>query len=134
MSAFLVSEKHISILVGAWLALPSVFRPPLPVAWEDNDGSGLTGVGRCLLRENMASLAAHYHDKIDEQALADYYFDSHAADRLSIVEKIKAVHCYRYQASEHEGWEKSDARHFCEDLESALVHELPGYRDAAWGY
>lgn len=130
MSAFLVSKKHIDALVFARQLHPH-YRASGPALSDDD-------LGRMLWRENMASLNARYRDAIDEATLAEYRFEIVGADiyrgrRLEIVDFIKAVHCYQYQACEHDGWERSEAARYCEGLLSMLTHRLPGYDDSPWG-
>src|SRR5690606_9781965 len=40
--------------------------------------------------------------------------------------------CYEYQASNHPGWENSDAQRFCSMLRRFFTRKLPGYDDAMW--
>ena len=85
-------------------------------------------VGFCAV---TAIALARAEERAEREA---YRFAPSEVIGLSVIEKIKAVHCYMYQASEHDAWEKSDARAFCKRLETALIHELPGYDAAPWGY
>ena len=58
---------------------------------------------------------------------------SYSRTRLpSPVEGLSITACFEYQSCEHEGWESSEARAFCEALRSACIYALPGYADAAW--
>ena len=92
-------------------------------------------LGRMLWRENMLSLGARYGDAVDEEALASYHFGlTSALLSASPAALIKNLHCYAYQACEHDGWETSDAKKLCDRLESWLVHRLPGYDKAPWGF
>lgn len=126
MSAFLVSDLHIDILVharhfsarggGCYLLLQSEL--------SDND------LGKMLTIENHKSLDARYGDNVPEVV----FVSKRIQFEPTIPEMIKAIHCYEYQSSEHEGWEKSDARRYCRDLERQLVRKLPGYEDAPWGW
>lgn len=129
MSAFLVSKRHIDVLVAGRYLDP---HGPNPATNADD-------LGRMLWRENMASIAARYpQDAIDEVLLATYMFDPGVKAlilmrRIPVVHVIKAIHCYEYQACEHDGWERSDARHYCERLMQICTHALPGYDSAPWG-
>lgn len=128
MSAFLVSRATIDALVWArTLCNRGNMSSVMPDASDREFGA-------MLLRENMRSLAARYNDPVDNGAILAYrpaYSDK--IRTLPIVALIKLVHCYRCQACEHEGWQTSEACAAAEALESALVHSLPGYDEAAWG-
>lgn len=124
MSAFQVSNKHIDAMVAARQLLKAGHFAVAPNLSDDE-------FGRLLIRENMASLAARYRDPIDEAEIAAY---TYTPCRLPmVVALIKAVHCYQYQACEHEGWEKSDAAGYCREMLDGLSRQLPGYNDAPWG-
>jgi hypothetical protein len=130
MSAWLVSKKHIDALVYA-RGLNDMRGGRI----DDIDNNEL---GRMLWRENMASMLARYGDAIDEKVLADYHYDPVSAGVLigrefGPVYFIKAIHCYRYQSCEHDGWESSRSADYCKRLEQMLVHRLPGYDAAPWG-
>lgn len=117
-------------------------------------------VGAMLIAENVRSVQHRYPDAgmdsipgpVDngyatDALLGQYRYRAHAAAgspgawgsmvgprRLTAVEALKAIDGYEYQACEHDGWEASEAKAFCEALRRALIGALPGY-DAAdtWG-
>jgi hypothetical protein len=127
MSAFLVSNATINALVWARSLCNRGMSSIMPSAGDREFGA-------MLLRENMRSLEERYGDAIDNAAIKAYRPTLDAKIMaLPCVALIKLVHCYRYQACEHEGWEASDACKATGALESALVHMLPGYDEAAWG-
>ena len=126
MSAFQVSDRHISALVAARTHKGAQPHGPTLPDMSDAD------LGRMLLRENLRSLAECYGDPIDPKVLATYTFDP-SAGRLPTAALIKAAHCYMYQACEHRRWERSKAKKYCEALILALSHGVQGYEDAAWG-
>lgn len=130
MSAFQVSNAHINALVRA-RAVASKGNNWMRLESEMTD----TDLGRMLLRENMASVACRYAHKgftVDEFELSAYRA-SRPAREFSVVELLKALDCYEYQACEHNGWKGSRAATFCADLRTALIKCLPGYDDAPWG-
>jgi hypothetical protein len=162
MSAFQVSDAHISVLVFARYTIRPITCSLLFDRLSDAQ------LGQLLIRENVASVEHRYpgerrkspgcacergstcdvvHDparcpceqcttaeaKAAEEFLAAFR-PVRPARRLSVVEQIKAVHCYVYQSCEHEGWEASDGAHYCSALLDALVHALPGYGEAPWGF
>ena len=135
MSAFQVSKKHIDVLVAA--------RALNRFGMRSDERPSDDETGAMLLRENMRSLAARYPndtplDEMSEAAISTYRFDRGmlaqvTMRQISVVEIIKAIHCYEYQACEHDGWAGSDARRYCAELMQICTHALPGYAEAAWG-
>ena len=127
MSAFLVDRACISAIVMVAQRAVRDGGESFNVTPDD--------LGRMLWRENMLSLGSRYGDAVDEEALAGYRFGlTSALLSASPAALIKNLHCYSYQACEHDGWEMSDAHKLCERLESWLVGKLPGYREAPWGF
>jgi hypothetical protein len=53
-------------------------------------------------------------------------------DRLTVVEALKAISCYEYQACEHDDWDKSIIRDFCDTCRLHLIRELAGYEEVSW--
>jgi hypothetical protein len=45
---------------------------------------------------------------------------------------LNALHAYTYQSCEHNGWETSQAKAFCDALRDRLISTLPGYNDGPW--
>jgi hypothetical protein len=98
-------------------------------------------VGQMLLDENVASVQHRYPTvdlttlpgKVDCEWLVPY---KHVlAGRLpTLVEALKLLDCYEYQSCEHLGWDTSQANLFCRGLRSVLIHALPGYDEAPWGW
>lgn len=87
-------------------------------------------LGAMLLQANVDSVNARYREKTEMTFEAcPHAFHTH----LSVVEIIKALHCYRYQSCEHEGWEGSDAYNLVASLLEHATHSLPGYSEATWG-
>lgn len=146
MSAYVVSLPHINALVEA------AQRPGKdhfgPVSWywgnpsrsrkaEWNEGDS---IGKMLLAENIKSVAYRYREPETSNELpgpiplptVEGYTFEHPRISLGQVAILKALDGYEYQSCEHPGWEKSEARAFCEALRSRMIHELPGYDDAEW--
>jgi len=125
MSAWLVSHAHISALVSARHWATGFPGPSGLPAVSD------TILGRLLLRENYLSLAARYGDPVDNVEIDAFrYADPRPHSPLEI---LKAIDCYEYQACEHDGWQASVARRYCEWLRCLAVSRLPGYEALPWG-
>jgi hypothetical protein len=123
VSAWLVSKKHIDVLVHA-RSIPTFWNVP-----ENEIDS--TQLGQMLWRENMYSLEARYSDKIDEELIQSYSYTE--PQHLPIITIIKSFSCYEYQSCEHESWKMSPSYVYCHDMKLALITCLPGYEEAPWG-
>jgi hypothetical protein len=109
MSAFLVSQKHINLLVNADR---EASRSPV-------DEEECNRRGAVLWAENWRSLEALYGDRAEERWARETYVYSPLWPRhWKPVEVLKAIDCYEYQS--------------CEHLE-CMISELPGYDAAPWG-
>ena len=100
-------------------------------------------VGRFLVAENLRSIRHRYPDTAQRPEAtpgpADPYWKNDYAYRdpgyrLSVVEALKAIDCYEYQACEHPEWRRSEARRFCDSLRGSVVGALPGYWQANWSW
>ena len=147
MSATLCENADLSFLVSARLFL----RPRLPENMDEADADQAS-----LRLENVRSLQARYPSefagksvaKVTEEwgldPLPEYTLETYRRNvkyfqdqRRPLIEKItqvcKAIHCYEYQAGEHEGWTTSDAAEICRSLRVCWLLKLPGYDAAAYG-
>jgi hypothetical protein len=152
MSAFTVSNEHIAVLLTAGLAVdhkPLRWEIPAPtdggLPLDPTTGNGVSAgwtpntrtrsltrasvdaVGQMLLDHNTASLNHRYN----ADDLVIYTYTPPRGWRTA-VEVLKAINCYRYQASETSDWTETEAHHFCAALETAVITMLPGYEEAAW--
>ena len=139
MSAFQVSNAHISVLVFAREFVDSRLTP----FYRDSE----TDLGRALVRENVLSCEHRYPSNAQrdhvlttgavEPSAADFaaeaYFYKRPAKTPDVVTMLKAIDCYEYQSCEHPGWKTSHARDYCAEVRRNLIPMLPGYSDAPWG-
>lgn len=104
-------------------------------------------VGEMLLTQNERSYD-HRYDGQDRQIRLGYHYEGRGVyaqmlgrypdgwrwSRVMVapVGVLKAISCYEYQACEDPGWERSEARAFCDALRRRAIHALPGYDAAAW--
>lgn len=97
-----------------------------------------TRIGRMLAAENVLSLAARYPGDYD--AMVGYSAEEYEWKRLpfgdvpTAVQGLCLLNCYEYQSCEHDEWRMSEAYQFCDALRHALIHFLPGYQAAPWGW
>lgn len=132
MSAHMVSSEHINVLVWAAnrYADGSVFyyhRADRSTAYISHHG-GRDEAGEMLLSTNAASLNHVYGDELE----VTYSYQNPASMLWAPVEILKAIRAYAYQACDAPDWDTSDAKAFCDRLQVAVMHYLPGYEDAAW--
>lgn len=145
MSAFLVSEAHITALVDVAANGPSDrsakypgdgwHTPSLRYACESAP-FGIKSldprhepdpIGVWLWSENATSVAYLYHEPAEETYT--YTFER-PSRRLTTVEALKAIDGYVYQSCEHPEWKDSPAKQFVELLRLTLIGNLPGYNEA----
>ena len=147
MSAYMIDRNHVAYLVTAATAPTIGHRNGSPLRWRHNgvchqlgmnDTKRAAQAGQMLWDENHASVCHRYPDDGDNlpgPIGEGYVYRQHtpAVVELDPLQVIKAAHCYRYQACEHDGWEGSEASAFIDSLIDACTHALPGYDDAEWG-
>ena len=147
MSASLCENMDLAFLVTARLFL----RPSLPKEMHEANADQ-----RDLRLENVRSLQHRYPSEFARKSVAevteewgldplpDYTLETYRHNvryfqdqGISVVEKItqvcKAIHCYEYQACEHDGWKTSGAAEFCQSLRVCWLLKLPSYNAAAYG-
>jgi hypothetical protein len=142
-SAWLVSKQHIDLLVAARYAPEGTPEAEEargePIVYQDHNKTD-DQVGQMLWIENMRSLVARYGDKAPEtfefpanfEKMVRYRF-TEPHGKMNPLVILKQVHCYEYQSNEHDGWESSDAKKYCKELEHHLVSSHKEYVDAPWG-
>jgi len=140
MSAWVVSKKHIDLLVSAGLRYGKEYalRWEIPVLPSGCAGSrertleraSASSVGVMLWAENQKSVNHRYNQKDIEPEL--YEFKRYGVE-IDPVVVLKSIRCYVYQSCEHAEWEQSEARAFCDALTLACLPKLPGYDAAPWG-
>jgi hypothetical protein len=153
MSAFMVGKPHIDAICEVALWGPSANGPLYPghATWfKPRFGFGserrlefadLDELGAHLIEENLKSIHARYPDTVDNPEstpgpIARYwehaYTFEYCAVRPNPVQALKLIDCYEYQSCEHEEWETSEVRAFCQRLRRSVIQTLPGYHDAPW--
>lgn len=112
MSAFVVSDKHISALVAHLL----------PVERQE--------MGQKLVNENYRSVNYRYHSNDKPHV---FQFED---VKCTAVELIKLCRCYNYQCCETPDWKETDAYRFVEKVQFACFMKIrdiiPGYEEAEW--
>jgi len=140
MSAFVVDKAHINVMVNAGM----VTRYGR-MTWYHNgerhelNYNNASAVGQMLMDECIKSVSARYADcdvtSLPGRADSEYLIPfQHITDYHlpSPVQILKLISCYEYQSCEHEEWESSEAKVFCEALRHLTIYRLPGYEEAKW--
>jgi len=109
MSAFVPSKVHYDLLVKTMMeGLPDIeFKYRY---WEPL-GDSYDELGELLLRETVRSVRYRYGkdtDMVPGWAYSPYTYTDPGV-RLTAIEFIKAIQCYRYQSCEHPKWKNSTA-------------------------
>lgn len=117
MSAWIVSKKHIDLLVTA-------AQSAKYMRVEDP-----TALGTLLWAENHKSVNARY----SEESVTPPYRFARFPGKVDPIVVLKSIHCYQYQACEHDGWKESEACKLMTELEGEMISALPGYDAAPWG-
>ena len=144
MSAFIVSHEHIDAICAA-----ASTYPDYGLTWQSTEarksllkGESLDPIGQMLWHENMVSVSYRYHEDDPSEMPGPTGL---TADKLlsyryrrpkkipTPVEALKLIHCYAYQSCEHDEWNTSEAKAFCDALEADLIRHVPGYDAAHWG-
>jgi hypothetical protein len=131
MSAWIVSKKHIDLLVSA-CAAQGMIGPT----------ENVDEIGRIFWAENHKSVNYRYGENRPTPA---YKFESSPNKVIHPAVVFKSLSCFCYQSCEHKGWEGSLVFAFCEELKQKLlaslptpmteeeVYSSPEYNDAPWG-
>lgn len=147
MSAFIVDNEHIRVLIAAGL---DYTRPGSPLRWAVPDSTTTADpdsiipmlggkyrhltpetaatVGQILMDQNVRSFNYRY----DEDQVCVYDHGAPADRRWTPVEILKAIDAYEYQACEDPNWETSEAHAITTALRDLMISALPGYSEAAW--
>ncbi|MEV3965210.1 hypothetical protein AB0M34_30735 [Nocardia sp. NPDC050193] len=116
MSAFIVGNEHIDVLVNAI----AQYR----VAPESTGRIGYRALGQLLWDENVRSVDHRYRESTPG---GRYVLHTTECD-LDPLAVLKAIDCYEYQSCEHPEWEDSDAHTWVRRLREAIYTSAPRYR------
>ncbi len=119
MSAFIVSNAHISAITGyANREMASYRMPPI----ED--------MATILHDANVVSVNYRYPEHQQHPKFRFHY--PSVRHPWSAIEIVKACHCLAYQSCEPPTWEASEAKKLLDRIESFAVSCIPGYNEAPW--
>lgn len=123
MSAYIVSRPHLATIVeyaAEVLQMRHLFK---------DDGSKAR-FANMLADENAASVNHLYGERVTPAHFTDAEVAQLAQrDYLQPLPILRAIGCLTYQSCEHDGWERSVAFHFLNEVRTWTVTHLPGYND-----
>lgn len=139
MSAYMVHEEHINVMIWAAVELASprdtgpVFRYADAMGNTQQlsslDAGSMTRAGQMLVEANAESMAARYGEHDHSYP---YQYQRPKRTDWTAVDVLGALSCYEYQACETGTFETSEAGRFCEALRNGLINRLPGMNTAPW--
>ena len=128
MSAFIVSEKHITAMINSMI--PHYSGDSTGYYWDRKThyfNGNSQEIGQKLLEQNYRSVNSRYGKSIE----APVYKGILSRTR-SPIEIIKACHCYNYQSCETDNWQYTEAYAISKAIEAAAVRRIAGYEEANW--
>jgi hypothetical protein len=160
MSAFIVGQDHIDLLVDAafsgerlhwmhgdvshsltlgWGVLETPADPTSPWGYAKKEWDR-NAIGQILWDTNVDSCAYRYPQDTDEtrpgppEFRLGYEWNPRCDLRYDAVQVLKAIACYEYQSCELPDWSSTLAAAFCESLRARWITRLDGYKQAQWEY
>lgn len=126
MSAFVLSQKHINVLTSAW----SIYNLKYAYNPQTRKSEDLTPtqVGKILLKQNVCSVNYRYNEK---EPVPPFRYDPFGPP-YSLVQILKALDCYDYQACETPDYQGTLAASIVNTIRSRIIKMLPGYEEADW--
>ena len=125
MSAFIVSDKHISGMVKS-----VAYSNRVNYHWNGklyNIPNDIDELGQKLLDENYRSVNYRY-----SEVKEPHQFAMQRVERLSAVQIIKLCDCYNYQACETNDYKDSEAKAIMTAIRERAIRKLAGYSEASW--
>lgn len=132
MSAWLVSKRHIDLIVSASIAFKAI------------KSSAADVIGDMLYQENAKSLRYRYGDAEEFWEFPkpnSYHYEPLVSEDPDYI--FKQLSCYNYQACEHPEWETSNSCALVAKLREQIalsvgtdcdgMFKRPGFETAPWG-
>lgn len=140
MSAYMVHEEHINVMVWAAveLASPSDIGPVFHYAPASGANSvkvsrlerdSMNKAGQMLVDANAASMAARYGE---EDHGYTYTYARPKRTDWQPVDVLSALSCFEYQACEVRDFDTTEAARFCDALRHGLIRRLPNMDATPW--
>ena len=129
MSAFIVSDTHINLLVSfaERKDITAYYGNPRVAYSFAKDAARLAGI---LHTANVESVNHRY----DDHAPSDDYQYQFSYKVVPAIAILKGLDCLEYQSCELPDWEGTLAHALIQRIRSSAIHCLDGYEDAPWGF
>lgn len=127
MSAFVVSDNHINVLLTfAIIKRASYYWRPAQARMQIS-ADNADQIGQILLEENFRSVNYRYSDSEPPHR---YQYQRVRSDNYSAVDVLKAVNCLDYQSCETPDWPDTHAYAILDGIKDRAIRALPGYDDS----
>lgn len=128
MSAYIVSDEHISALLGVMVKCGIL---------DVKNMGEVVHVGQLMVNENCAAVKARYGDEVGEApefVLSVKHFQDAHTKPTNIIQFLKWLDAYEHQCSSIRSWQSTRAFAHTNHLRRALIRKLPGYEAAKWSF
>jgi hypothetical protein len=132
MSAYMVSDKQISVLVAYMIRQKIGYYVN---GWVYVTSVNAEEVGQILIDENYRSVSCRYQDRTESHfgKAPTYKFNAKHGPLPNAIVMLKLCNNFAYQACETDDWKDSVAFKIVEAIKERAITKLPGYDSAPWG-
>jgi hypothetical protein len=135
MSVFILSNKHINVLVSALLlknrGIFNIYDSKDEayefISYKDGDK-----IGQILLNENYRSINYRYNDTQKPPHKFKYQFQSEVKYYDYLVQIFAACDCYDYQSCETDDYKQTLAYSIIDKIRKETIRRLRHYDKAEW--
>ncbi|MEG1121239.1 MAG: hypothetical protein RSE62_03450 [Citrobacter sp.] len=125
MSAFQVSDQHITALLAAYNG--AQYRGALLYTVET-----AKVIGQLLMDTNYHSVVATYEGR-HQFDQCEYQVDlKEFQNRRTHIEQLKLLSCYLYNSDTAPGWKDSAAYGWASQLQNTIISRMEGWNTAAY--
>lgn len=134
MSAYVVSDATISVLVDGFMNYGDIYAPytfyEAPKGWIIDINEERQAIGQALLDYNYKSVNYRYgEDEKPRKFMYEVVPESYKLNRL-----VGCIHCYNYQACEPDDYYESDIYKALQQLKTNILdREAKKYGELEWG-
>jgi hypothetical protein len=139
MSAHILSEKHINLLVNAAFFTGhncgkfSIYYEGKTHQFNQNHNElNCEKLGQILVDQNYRSVNERYNETNKSPRFVFKFNPLPMVALKNIVQIFKACDCYDYQACETDDYYDTKARSIIDEIRDHLISQLPGYDEAEW--
>ncbi len=124
MSAFILSNRHISYLVS--------YASQNDIRFLDGDRWDTVRMNEdkvfsMMLKANVESVNARYNETTEPVGAYRMFWGKHEA-----IQVLKAAICFNYQSCEKDDYKGSVVERLINTIKATAISQLPGYDEAMW--